>query len=702
MTRRPFLLLCLLALVAGACGDDGDPSPSSSGAEATSDADADPAGADATDSGATNAGDIDGSSATLEALGRAEYVSGGDLLVRYSGPETAPVFRVDNIELTADSRGDGVYLVAGLPGGAATIEVEGARLDVINHPIIGPIFSGPHQLPLYCTLEEAGLTPTGDDNCSAETEVTFGYVDDDGEFVVSDDIPDDALAIRHERGTINRGIYTFVVADPSLGTEPIEPGKNLIYQFGGGCGTGHTQASSVVAGSSVLDLDALEAGYVLATSTFNVFQTHCNDVLSAETLLMVQEHVDETVGPIGLTIGRGGSGGAIQQYSIVQNYPGLLDAVAASVSFPDSASISGGVTDCGLLLDYYESGPGSALNEEQRLAINGHGSVQFCDAWAATFLPGVSPSEGCDGAVPEDAVYDPDSNPDGIRCTLQDSGSNIFGVDENGFGRRPLDNIGVEYGRAALEAGLLTVDEFLDLNEFIGGYDIDGNIIDERTAADPEVVELAYASGRVLRGDSGINDVPIIDTDLYSDLGYDIHDRFRLFTIRERMEVANGGPADNRVIWTRGGAGLLAVVSGDDPGSISEEDPGTVPTPTETIDLLVEWATTGERPDGVADDCLVESDRIVGDDVFADGEPCAEAYPYHGDPRTAAGQSLSNDVIKCTTVPVDAAGYGVDFTEAQEGRLAEVFPEGVCDYTVPGIGQVELSGTWLRYDEVPS
>ena len=87
----------------------------------------------------------------------------------------------------------------------------------------------------------------------------------------------------------------------------------------------------------------------------------------------------------------------------------------------------------------------------------------------------------------------------------------------------------------------------------------------------------------------------------------------------------------------------------------------------------------------------------MGDDVFDEGQPCAEAYPYHGDPRTAAGAPLANDVLKCQTVPVDAASYGVEFTAAQAARLVEVFPDGVCDWSVPGVGQVPLAGTWLAY-----
>ena len=296
--------------------------------------------------------------------------------------------------------------------------------------------------------------------------------------------------------------------------------------------------------------EALEAGYIVATNTFNTFQTHCNDVLSAETLMMTREHIDETLGPIGLTIGTGGSGGAIQQYSIAQNYPGLLDAVNSSVAFPDAVTISGGVTDCGLLANYWGSDIGETFSEEARTAVQGHGTAAFCAAWITSFLGNINAGSGCAGVVDEAAVYNPEENPDGARCTLQDSGINVFGADDDGFGRRALDNIGIEYGRAALVDGLITVDQFLDLNANIGGYDIDGNLVDERIQADPEVVEIAYATGRVLHGDSAVRDIPIIDTDRYSDLAFDIHDRFRFFTIRARITGSEDPSAaePNRVI----------------------------------------------------------------------------------------------------------------------------------------------------------
>ena len=46
----------------------------------------------------------------------------------------------------------------------------------------------------------------------------------------------------------------------------------------------------------------------------------------------------------------------------------------------------------------------------------------------------------------------------------------------------------------------------------------------------------------------------------------------------------------------------------------------------------------------------------------------------------------------------DRASYAVPFTDAQWARLLTVFPDGVCDYSQPGIGQVPIRGLWQSYD----
>ncbi len=59
--------------------------------------------------------------------------------------------------------------------------------------------------------------------------------------------------------------------------------------------------------------------------------------------MVAKEHFTKTYGLPRHTIGSGGSGGAIQQLQIAQNYPGVLDALAPSDRFPDAVSIAGGV-----------------------------------------------------------------------------------------------------------------------------------------------------------------------------------------------------------------------------------------------------------------------------------------------------------------------------------------------------------------------
>ena len=169
---------------------------------------------------------------------------------------------------------------------------------------------------------------------------------------------------------------------------------------------------------------------------------------------MTREHFVEHYGVPEFTIGDGGSGGAIQQLLIGHNYPGLLDAISASVPFPDASSIAGGVTDCGLLVHYYGTPFGAALTAEQKEAINGHASTGTCEHVEPLVRRRREPDRRLRPAI-GDKVYNAATNPDGSRCTLQDINVNVLGVDpDTGFARRPLDNVGIQYGLAALNAGV--------------------------------------------------------------------------------------------------------------------------------------------------------------------------------------------------------------------------------------------------------
>jgi hypothetical protein len=309
-------------------------------------------------------------------------------------------------------------------------------------------------------------------------------------------------------------------------------------------------------------------------------------------------------------------------------------------------------------------------------------------------------------------VYDPVANPGGTRCTLTDSNANLLGTDPaTGFAARPLDNVGVQYGFEALDAGVLTVDQFLDLNAAIGGYDVDGLLVPERHRADEDQLARLYATGRINSGGGDLRRIPVLTLNVYTDPTGDIHDRFRAFTVLERTRLEDGRRSPNQVLWTvPGTGGLLAAVTGEAGAGVRMDmlaaavewldalDDRGVPAADRTSDDL-----EATRPPAASDVCVTpDGERHEGgDELYDPGAPCAEAYPVAGDPRTAAGQPLGSLAGKCQLSEPDPDAYGVPFTDAQAARLAEVFPEGVCDWSEPGVGQVELDGTWLDYSDGP-
>lgn len=603
---------------------------------------------------------------------RPDMVTGGDALLDIAGGSGTPSATVGGkaAELTAV---DKWWRVIGLPEGKSTIsvtrgEVDGA-VEVTNYPVTGPVFSGPHLPLLDCTTDQHGLGKETDKNCSAPTTTE-----------TTDTVAGKQLKfpIEREKGVINRAIYWI--------DKPVGDAWNgrLIYRYGGGCGTSFGQGAPMTA------VDApgfLESGYAVATATFNTFQVQCNDVLSAETTMMVKERFIERFGVPVHTIGEGASGGAIQQHLILQNYPGLLDASLAILPFPDAITISAGVSDCGLLNNYY-AGKGSSLTDAQRTAINGHAVPATCRLWESSFLEGGRPEDGCASGIPKSEIYNAQTNPKGLRCALPDANVNQFGRDsETGFAQRALDNVGVQYGLVALEAETITVDQFLDLNEAVGGYDVDGKIIGARTVAPVDVLERSYGKGRVSVGGGDQKKVPIINFNIYADALGDIHDRFRAFSLRDRLDSS-----PNHVIWTRG---TVATDLGGVVGNIVSGGGGAGDS---AVAILDEWLADGKQPANARDNCVgVDGVVVTGPDIYEKPGPCRDNFPLHDDPRTAAGAPLRNDILKCQLAAIDVGSYGVSFTPDQEARLRRIFSDGVCDWTKPSVGFVELEGTWLRY-----
>ena len=650
---------------------------------------------------------------------RPDMVSGGDALVEVKGASKGVRLTLNGKDVSADLRLDPASrTLRGLIGGlnlgkntlAATAGAAKASLTLTDYPLAGPILSGPHIVPYECRTEESGLGKALDADCNAAPRTDYFYRTTGGKFeplANPADRPTDLAmttvegasvpyVVRVESGTLNRSIYRIaMLADPK--------GWNhrLVVSFGGGAGAKYNQGTNT-AKDPLTDL-FLSRGFAHMVATELVNNLHGNAVLQGETLMMLKEHFIKTHGVPKWTVGFGGSGGAIQQLTITQMYPGLLDGLQPSLSFPDSTLHT---ADCGILQRYWKSDAGKGWSQEKKTAVEGF-TPGTCAAWERSFVP-VSMSgfkAGCD-LKDKSLIWDAESNPKGARCALADWRVNIYGRDpKTGYARTTEDNTGLQYGLKGLNAGTLSVDEFLDLNEKVGGYDKDGKMGDQRSRGDPIALRAAYASGLLNGGGGGLATAPIIHYRTYNDALGDIHSRERDMSIRARLVKANGDGA-NEVFW---------VSPGGQPGG-PRNDPavakGREMTSAQALDAMTKWldalaadpaplthAKVVKHKPAEAKDAWFDASGAKHDEKATwDGPGGYNAqYPNHSEPRIQAGAPIANDVLKCRLKPIKAADYKVKFSAAQMARLKAIFPRGVCDFSKPGVGQVALKGTYQRY-----
>ena len=680
---------------------------------------------------------------------QADRVTGGDVLIEIV-TRNADRLRVtvNGLDRTAAFKpgrqaNTMLGLVDGLQVGRNTIAVAGngeagGQLTVVNYPITGPVFTGPHQAPFICETEAFGLGPALDANCSAKTRVEYLYRASDNTFKRLDPSaarPADLVRttttegntvdfiVRVETGTINRGVYQIAFlhqpGQPLPTPWTSTPGWNgrLIYAFDGGCSPGYRQGSSVggtpkrnsgltegpyigVVDSDNMGARPLADGFAVASNSLNTFGQNCDDRLSAESTMMVKEYFIERFGIPRHTIGIGSSGGSMQQHLIAANFPGLVDGILPAMSFPDAWTFITDKFDCALLAHAFNTWATTWITA-QRAAVAGDNAFQYCGRHGPSWLTRIKPTaEGCAKVIPPALIYHPVTNPKGARCTLQDHQVNLFGRDPaTGFARRPLDNVGMQYGLAALNAGAISVDQFLELNARIGGYDIDGNWVAARTVADPKALTIAYQAGQVTHG-SSLGSIPIFDVRWYGDHYGDVHDQVRPYALRARLMAANGH-ANNHVLWTTtlvrlGARDALTLKYGELESRYYE----AVTLMDRWLDAIAKDTGSGtqaakvvrNKPGAAVDACFTkEGERVT------DAAKCDALHPRFQNPRMIAGGPISDDVLKCQLKPITAADYRVPLANAQLSRLKAVFPDGVCDFAKPGVEQQAPVGTWLAH-----
>jgi len=108
------------------------------------------------------------------------------------------------------------------------------------------------------------------------------------------------------------------------------------------------------------------------------------------------------------------------------------------------------------------------------------------------------------------------------------------------------------------------------------------------------------------------------------------------------------------------------------------------------------------KPLDLTDACFDENgNKIVENQTYDGPGRCNSLYPNHATPNLVAGMPLSNDLLKCQLKPIDARDYKNAFTPQEMMRLRRIFPNGVCDYSKPGVGQRPLRATWLSFGPSP-
>ena len=670
----------------------------------------------------------------------AGLVSGGQVLVRVEGGRRVRV-TLNGRDVTSAfaRRSDGTLLglVSGLRDGRNLLSATDghgrpATLPVTNHPITGPVFSGPQQLPFYCETTAFGLPPATQPKCSAPTKVSYEYKSTAGGYkpLADPDAPHPAdlatttvdgrtvpYVIRLEVGTIDRGVYQIAALYDGRDLSPYAPDRSwngrLVYTFGGGCNAGYHQGSvtapviDAALGPQGQDL-LLSQGYAVASNTLNVLDQDCSIPISAEAAMMTKEHFADEYGAIAHTIGYGGSGGAIQQYGIADSYPGILDGIIPFASFPNSVgTVLDVVGDCRLLDNYFAAAPGYTL--AQQTAISGFGFYSTCQSWDVTFANRGQATASCSPVIPPTVPGDPSTrwdqvtNPDGVKCAAREQLANQLGVDpRTGFVNDILDNVGVQYGLAALKSGAITPAQFADLNARIGGYDYRGEPVPQRSSASPVALYHMYADDLNVSGGEGLRETPIIDQRTYLD-PYplsNIHTAEWAFVMRARLQRA--GAAANQVIIEHDGASAPENANANAYELAAMErwlnaisaDGSHAPAPVKIA---------RDKPADLVDGCFLDPGQIAptpqpgGLTAAGRSGPCESRYPISADTRIAAGQPEDLYALKCALKPLDWRDYPVTFTADEKATLRRAFPSGVCDYRRPGPLERPPLGTWLNY-----
>jgi len=664
---------------------------------------------------------------------RADLISDGQALVQVTLPRGAKARTLQvtlngsDVSSAFQRRAGGRIeaVVGGLKLGANTLKAtakraRGAQLTITNHPNGGPIFGGPQVQPWQC---QHGAV---DAQCNQPPQYTYLYRSTDPTKAglqpydpknppsdVATTTTDEGMTVpfivRQELGYQDRDQYQILTLytpgkDWSRWHPQQQFNHKLLVTGGGGCGGDyHTGTAPLDDLSGTLPttpgytqsyITALGKGFAVMSTALDNTGHNCNVATEAESLMMAKERLIENYGDIRYTIGTGCSGGSIVQQTVANAYPGAIyDGLVITCAYPDTLSAGAQFADYHLLRGYFEDpsrwGSGVLWPPVQWGPVEGRPDpVNAITADEGLFKGATNPVGDC---VPADKAYNPQSNPGGVRCSILDYMINILGPRPpsvwsdmerrvgHGFAGQPFGNVGIQYGLSTLQQGLITAQQFADLNANLGGGDVDLNLTPTRINGDDTAVSNAYRSGLINEMEH-MRGVAIIDH-AGPDPGA-AHDYVHTWWIRDRLDRAQGDHS-NHVLWF-GPTPLIGM-----------------PTwPTDAMLAMDRWLRAVEK-----DHSNVSRARKIADDRPADihdeclADICKQTVATrYGTPRSVAGEAEFNDIVKCALRPLRREDYSVSLTDAEWAQLQKAFPAGVCDWSSPGVGQGH-NVAWLTYQD---
>jgi hypothetical protein len=649
----------------------------------------------------------------------------------------------------------------------------GWQITITNHPTGGPVFSGGRQLaPWVCARTAAtpvivaaprdpslsgtantrasGLsTNPFDDQCNTSTDFLYYYqpkaregtgctftitganpcfvaypvINDPATRPADADIADftndrgDTVKslLRLEKGSINRVIYQIVTFfDPAQPWAPWAPQKGwngkLMWKMGASTSANRFEAAP--SAGAIFDPNALPRGFMVVNSSSTEHSQNNNELLAAETVMMVREHIIETYGEVRYTMSDGGSGGSMMQTTPASVMPGLLNGLLPTVSYPDAVSTWIETKDCGLLGNYYGTAQGSPLSLAQRAAVNGHLTSGYCTTWVNSFLGQFLPTNtnNCGSGFPASIVYHPTLRPNGVRCDT-DGGpqepqwGTFVDADGNTKTRLPYDNVGVQYGLKALQEGAISPEEFVSLNEGVGSYNNDRvwsggstsspTIPAPRGVAQTDVLPIIYKSG-ILADGKQLAKVAIIDQRAHSNVP-DIHMPWRSWSERDRLDRANGHHGNHVIRLFFGSPGAAGTRQ-----AFAMMDRWLAAVESDTTAIPIEQKIVNNKPADARDACFNTSgntDDQVAESANVGFESPACLIKNTRSPHIVAGGPQAENIFKCQLKPLDFSDpqyNGVIFDAGQQARLMAVFSNGVCDWSRPGVGQTNAESTTFK------